>query len=94
MKEKDNLLVKFGERVRTLREKTHYSQEAFAFYIGMERSQYSRIERGLNDVRLSSIARIAYGLGITPSELLDGVFTENGTLYEVKEIKKKDQTLS
>lgn len=72
----------------------YIGQEAFAFYIGMERSQYSRIERGLNDVRLSSIARIAYGLGITPSELLDGVFTENGTLYEVKEIKKKDQTLS
>ena len=91
MSNKDDLLAKFGERVRTLRkEKTKYSQEGFAFYIGMERSQYSKIERGLKDVRLTSVARIAFGLGLTPSELLDGIATDDETLYEIKEIKKKN----
>ena len=90
MSNKDDLLAKFGERVRTLRkERTKYSQEGFAFYIGMERSQYSKIERGLKDVRLTSVARIAFGLGLTPSELLDGIATDDEILYEIKEIEKE-----
>ena len=90
MEKKDSWATLFGERVKNLRlEKTGMSQEAFALYIGLERSQYARIERGENDVRLSTIGRIANGYGLTVSELLDGLVVEDEPLYEVNPISKK-----
>lgn len=70
-------------------EKTSFTQEGFALYIGMDRSQYCKIEAGKIDPRYSSLKRIAKGLEITASELLDGLVEEDIPLYEVTEIKKK-----
>ena len=90
MEKKDSWATLFGERVKNLKlEKTDLSQEGFALYVGLERSQYARIERGENDVRLSTIGRIANGYGLTVSELLDGIAGENEPLYEVNPISKK-----
>ncbi len=55
----------------------------------MDRSQYCKIEAGKIDPRYSSLKRIAKGLEITASELLDGLVEEDIPLYEVTEIKKK-----
>lgn len=58
MEKKESLATLFGERVKTLRqETTEMSQEGFALYVGLERSQYARIERGENDIRLSTIVK-------------------------------------
>lgn len=51
-----------AEVVRRHREHTRLSQEAFADQIGMHRTQYSFVERGKRDFRLSTLARVAVGL--------------------------------
>lgn len=92
MEKKESLATLFGERVKTLRqETTEMSQEGFALYVGLERSQYARIERGENDIRLSTIVKIANGFGLTAAELLDGIVVEDEPLYEVNPIRKKKQ---
>lgn len=48
--------------VRRHRESTRLSQEAFADHIGMHRTQYSFVERGKRDFRLSTLERVARGL--------------------------------
>jgi transcriptional regulator with XRE-family HTH domain len=37
---------------------------------GLHRTEISLLERGVRDVRLSTIVRLARGLGIPPAELL------------------------
>lgn len=63
----------FGLRVRDLRIRSGVSQERFALSIGMDRSYYAKIETGARNVALWNIAKIAHGLGMTASELLEGV---------------------
>ena len=69
----DILPVAFGERCKALRHDTGMSQMEFSNAIGMDRSYYASIEVGRRNVTLSSLAKIAGGLGITLSELLDDV---------------------
>ena len=73
------LQTSFGDRCRQLRRTTGLSQEKFAYHIGMDRSYYASIETGTRNVTLSSMAKIAKGLGITMSELLIGVDTEESS---------------
>ena len=48
--------------IRRLRKNSRLSQEAFADHIGMNRAQYSIVERGTRDIRLSTLQRVADGL--------------------------------
>lgn len=92
MEQEKNVSLSFGERVKQLRkEKTTYSQEKFALHIGMDRSAYSKIEKGTADIRLSSMKRIAYGLGVSLSELVEGVPVDDVPLYEIIEINKESK---
>ena len=64
----------FGTRLRNLRKaKTELSQEAFAYSINMDRTYYCSIENGERNVSLENIKKIADGLGISISELFDGI---------------------
>ena len=63
----------FGLRCRQLRERTGLSQEKFALLIDMDRSYYASIETGTRNVTLVNMAKIADGLGVDLSELLQGV---------------------
>lgn len=67
------LLERFGTRVRELRESLPISQEDFAHFVGLNRSYYGEVERGRVNVSLENICRIADGLGVTLSELFEGV---------------------
>jgi transcriptional regulator with XRE-family HTH domain len=62
--------VKFGAGVRRARVKRGFSQEAFAAHAGLDRSYYGAIERGEFNVSLSTLEKLAAGLGMKPSELL------------------------
>ena len=68
-----NILERFGRRVRDLRKAEGFSQEAFAAECGLDRTYMGGIERGERNLALKNIAKIADALGITPSQLLDGV---------------------
>ena len=64
--------VLFGERVRHLRKKRGWSQEAFAHAAGLDRSYMGSIERGERNVSLENICLIATALGVSPAELFRG----------------------
>lgn len=70
---KPTLALRVGRAIRVRREALHFSQESFADSIGMHRAYYSAIERGEKNVTLPTLRRITVGLGVTFSELLEGV---------------------
>ncbi|WP_455139964.1 helix-turn-helix domain-containing protein [Thermophilibacter sp.] len=63
----------FGNRCRQLRDQAGLSQEKLALAIGMDRSCYASIETGTRNVTLVNMSKIAHGLGVSLSELLEGV---------------------
>ena len=70
---KDDLQKALGQRVRQLRLRRGYSQEAFADHCGVHRTFMGTIERGESNLSLQNLARIASGLGITLSKLFSGI---------------------
>jgi transcriptional regulator with XRE-family HTH domain len=64
------LQVRLGRVVRRLRSDAGYSQERFAAAVGVHRTSMSAIERGLYDVSLSTLEKIANALDLVPSDLL------------------------
>lgn len=66
---KQTLRVKFGLRIRQLREAAGFSQEAFADECGYARSYMSRIERGLGNPSLDAIEVLAKALHVPVEEL-------------------------
>ena len=69
----DDIRIRFGRRVRELRIAQGYSQEAFAAKCGLDRTYIGGIERGERNVALRNIQIISNALGITISELTDGL---------------------
>ena len=62
--------VRFGERLRAIRQKHGISQERLAELAGLHRTYVSSIERGERNVSLVNIERLAAALGITMAELM------------------------
>jgi transcriptional regulator with XRE-family HTH domain len=60
----------FGMALRELREKRNLSQEAAAFICGIDRAYFGRLERAVKAPTLTTVWRIADGLGTRPSKLL------------------------
>ena len=73
MEQKQEILLQFGVRVRELRSAKGLSQEAFASQCGLDRTYLSGIERGVRNVSLANISLIAEALGISLSELMQGL---------------------
>jgi transcriptional regulator with XRE-family HTH domain len=67
------VLHRFGAKVREARRVKGISQEAFADLCGLDRTYISGIERGKRNVGLRNIALIAQALGLTISQLTEGV---------------------
>lgn len=71
---KDEKLSKaFGERFRKLRLATGMSTREFADTAGIAHSQIYKLDTGKGDPKLSTQKAIADTLGITLSELMDGL---------------------
>ena len=70
MKEKQELLVQFGARIRVLRQAKGLSQEVFAAQCGLDRTYISGIERGVRNVSLQNIKVIADALDSSLSDLM------------------------
>lgn len=60
-----DIKLKFGARVRTLREKKGLSQEAFADLCGLHRTYIGAVERGERNLSLENIEKIAKALGVS-----------------------------
>ena len=59
----------FGRRLRQLRKIRGWSQEEFAYHVGLDRSYMGGVERGERNVSLENICLIATALGLPPAEL-------------------------
>ena len=64
------VLRQLGRRVRELRTAKGWSQEQFADLCGLDRSYMSGIERGVRNISVLSLAKVAKALGVTPASLL------------------------
>ena len=62
-----------GQRVRELRSAAGYSQEGFADACGLHRTHISMLERGLLDLKVSTMLKMAEVLKVKLSELLEGL---------------------
>jgi transcriptional regulator with XRE-family HTH domain len=60
----------FGDALRELRAERGMSQEAVALEAGLNRGYYSGIERGVRNVALANIVKIADALDIPASDVL------------------------
>lgn len=68
-----DILERFGDRVRELRSDQGYSQESFAHQCGLDRTYVGGVERGERNLALRNIERIAKALGVSISDLMDGI---------------------
>lgn len=62
-----------GNRIRELRIKTGLSQEKFAAKIEMDRTYFAGVELGKRNIAIVNLEKIANGLGVTLSELFEGI---------------------
>jgi transcriptional regulator with XRE-family HTH domain len=69
----DDILARFGRRVRELRQAKGLSQEGFAAECNLDRTYVGGIERGERNLALRNIEVIASTLGISLSELMKGL---------------------
>ena len=65
-----DISAKFGKRVRAIRLKKKISQADVAKLLGVHRSFVSQIERGVVNMSLKNVERIAKTLGVRPDKLL------------------------
>jgi len=68
-----HILAALAKRMRELRKKKGFSQEAFADHAGLHRVAVGWIEQGKRVPSLRTLAKISEGFGISLSELLRGV---------------------
>ena len=73
MGKRADIRERFGLRVRELRKEQGYSQESFAAACDLDRTYIGGIERGERNVALRNIEGISDALGITLSQLMEGL---------------------
>jgi len=66
---KQNILIKFGERVREIRKEKGLSQEELAHRADLHRTYIGMIERAEKNITLINIEKIADALEINIKEL-------------------------
>jgi transcriptional regulator with XRE-family HTH domain len=65
-----DLVIKFGEMLRAKRKYAGYSQESFAAYVGIERGNYGKIERGTVNIKLETLYKLANALNCEFNEIM------------------------
>jgi len=69
MQSKEEILIKFGERVRFYRKQKGLSQEQLAFKADLHRTYIGMIERAEKNITLINIEKIAVALNVEISKL-------------------------
>ena len=67
---KEDVQLQFGIAVRRFRDLRELTQEQLADFSDMHVTYISQIERGLKNVSLFNIHRLAHALSVAPGELL------------------------
>ena len=64
------VLVRFGEKMRKVRTAKGVSQERLAELAGLHRTYVSTVERGLRNISLLNIEKLALALGVPMAKLM------------------------
>lgn len=70
---------RFGANLRHVRRSAGLTQQALWDSSGVNMTEISRIENGQKDPQLTTIVRLAVGLGIPPGDLLAGTADGHST---------------
>tara|TARA_R110002096_G_scaffold433537_2_gene652406 strand:+ start:117 stop:332 length:216 start_codon:yes stop_codon:yes gene_type:complete len=71
MEIKQNILIKFGERVREIRKEKGLSQEELAHKADLHRTYIGMIERAEKNITLLNIEKIANALEVSIKTILE-----------------------
>uniref|UniRef100_UPI004027C639 helix-turn-helix domain-containing protein n=1 Tax=Candidatus Scatousia sp. TaxID=3085663 RepID=UPI004027C639 len=63
-----------GQSVRYLRLQREFSQEELAFRAGLNMNSISTLERGINNVKIKSLYKIAEALNVDINDILNCKF--------------------
>ena len=69
----DETTRRFGANVRAARLARGWTQEDLSARTGLAVVQISRIERGVREIRLTTLLRLLTALDVEPRTLLDGL---------------------
>ncbi len=65
-----NITIKFDKKVKAIRLKKEMSQGDIAKKLGVSANYISQIERGIENLSLKGIEKLAKAIGVSTSELL------------------------
>ena len=77
MREKKEINIQIGERVKIAREQAKLTQEQFAERIEVSPQYISDLERGVVGISIPTLKRACITLGTTSDQILFGVASEN-----------------
>lgn len=69
----EDIRIRFGRRLRTLRQQHGLTQIQMAEKLGLDRSYLADVERGKRNISIMNLDVIAKGFGFTLSQLLSRV---------------------
>jgi transcriptional regulator with XRE-family HTH domain len=69
--DKDQVLLKIGNRIRLLREQKNVSQQDLAALCNFEKGNMSRIEAGRTNPTVFTLIKISKALGVKLKDILD-----------------------
>lgn len=87
----DDIKTFFGNRVRLLRKDRGWSQEDFAFRVGLDRSYIGGVERGERNISLENIELIAVTLQVSIAELFKGRLRDGSDIRRRQSAKKENR---
>lgn len=81
-------LALVGQRISELRAKAGFSQESFAYELGMDRAYYGGLERGQRNVAMLNLIRVARGLSVEVGELFPAMSALNAPKQAKPAVKR------
>jgi transcriptional regulator with XRE-family HTH domain len=66
----ENVMVRFGRQLRKVRERADISQEKLAELAGLHRTYVSSVERGLRNISIENIEKLANALHVSMARLM------------------------
>lgn len=79
-----DIKVKFGIRVKYLRDQRKLSQEKLALYAGVDRAYYQKVEKGKINISIKNQYKISQALGVDIKELFEFEVNDNNNTKEEK----------
>jgi transcriptional regulator with XRE-family HTH domain len=86
----ERILVELGKVMKQRRKVLRLTQAEFAEQVGLHRTYVADLERGVRNVSMMNLCRIATAFGMTVSQLVGGIDTRlspigNGRTQEIAE---------